>query len=157
MNINFLAPIFGNFIESFVDNVFMNKVEPEVGSIIYCDLLFGYAEHSGVYIGDNQIIHLNKYGNVEIVDTFEFTFGTTAMSIYVSCCSKKPRGGEIIAERAKSMLGTSINYNFLANNCHQFTSGCITGDFNNFDNFLWMLKKTAKKYNSVDSWRVWDL
>lgn len=54
------------------------------------------------------------------------------------------------------MVGKKRNYNLLLDNCHQFASGCITGDFENNDNFLFMLKHTAKEHLNLDTWRVWD-
>lgn len=30
-------------------------------------------------------------------------------------------------------------------NCHQFSSGCITGNTENSDNFFWMLEDTLKR------------
>ena len=54
------------------------------------------------------------------------------------------------------MVGKSRDYNFIMDNCHQFTSGCLTGDFENADNFLWMLKDTAGEVLGADNWRLWD-
>ena len=146
-----------NFTESFVDNVFRDKVEPEVGSVVYCDLAFGYAEHSGIYIGGNQIVHLNKYGEIETVSPSSFIDGTTAISIYVSCYDTYAIGCKSTAQRAKNMIGTDRNYNVIFDNCHQFSSGCLTGDFDNSDSFLWMLKHTANDKLQANSWRVWDI
>ena len=36
---------------SFIDNVIRDRVEPVIGSILYCDLALGYIEHSGIYVG----------------------------------------------------------------------------------------------------------
>ncbi|MNE00608.1 hypothetical protein D3C80_930220 [compost metagenome] len=55
------------------------------------------------------------------------------------------------------MVGQTRSYNFLLDNCHQFTSGCLTGDFENSSNFLWMMKDEAKKTLSVNNWRFWDI
>ncbi|HNW16697.1 MAG TPA: hypothetical protein PKM15_08340, partial [bacterium] len=64
--------ILGNLGKSFVDNVLRDCVYPVKGSVVYCDLAFGSAEHSGIYIGNNEIVHLDGSGNVEIVDPKEF-------------------------------------------------------------------------------------
>jgi len=151
-------PIILNIVESVVDNVFRDKVdEPEIGSVLYCDLAFGYAEHSGIYIGNNEIVNLHGNGKIEIVSPEEFIEGTTAISIYVSCIDEYPVGSIEVARRAKNMVGSKVDYNLLFNNCHQFTSGCLTGDFKNSDSFLWMLKDTAKKVLGCNTWRVWDI
>jgi len=152
--------ILGNLAKSFFDNVLRDCVYPVKGSVVYCDLAFGSAEHSGIYIGNNEIVHLDGSGNVEIVDPKEFLNRldgfNLAISIYVSCDGSSAVGGDIIAERAKKMVGEKRDYNLIFDNCHQFTSGCIMGNFENSDNFLWMLKDTAEKEINANTWRVWE-
>ena len=145
-----------NFAESVVDNIFRDKVEPVQGSVLYCDLLFGYAEHSGIYIGNDEIVHLNKHGEIEIVSPEEFIDGTTAISIYVSCKGNEAVGDEDVAELAEDMVGEEKDYQWLMNNCHQFTAGCVIGDFENANNFLVFLKEVSREYLGADNWRVWD-
>ena len=50
----------------FIDYIFRDQVRPKKGSIVYCDLAF-FVEHSGVYIGNNKIVHLDGSGYVEVV------------------------------------------------------------------------------------------
>lgn len=145
-----------NLLESFIDRVFRQAVFPEVGCVVYCDLLFGYAQHSGIYVGGDQIVHLNGSGIVETVSPKEFIAGTTAVGIYISCNDTYVVGNDKIATRARKMVGRGRAYNLFFDNCHQFTSGCITGDFENSDNFLWMLKKTAEDEIDANTWRVWN-
>lgn len=158
--VSFPRKLIGNLCESFVDNVFRDKVSPIKGSVVYCELVFGYAEHSGIYIGDGEIVHLDGDGRIEIV-TPEYFKGrlngyNTAMNIYVSCNGTCAVGSDEIAQRAKEKVGSYRNYNLIFDNCHQFTSGCITGRFENTDNFLFMLKSTAKKEIHANQWRVWE-
>ena len=145
-------------IMSIIDNVFRDKVVPIPGSILYCDLWT--VEHSGVYIGNNKIVHLDGSGEIECVSPDEFLNRldglNTAISIYVSCKDTKAVGNQKIANRAKNMIGNKRNYNFILDNCHQFTAGCITGDFENSNSFLWMMQFEAEKKLGVDTWRVWD-
>ena len=156
------SALVGNFAESFVDNCLRDKVaEPAIGSIVYCELVMGgVLEHSGVYIGDDQIVHLNRHGDIEAVSPDEFMDSPTAIpiSIYVSCNDTTPVGGAAIAKKAKGVIGVARNYNLIFNNCHQFTAGCMMDDshFENSIIFLRMLKYEAKKHLSADSWRVWD-
>lgn len=148
--------ILSNAFESIKDNHIRNTVAyPAVGSVVYCDLAFGFAEHSGIYIGNQQIVHLNKYGSIEIVSPEQFTSGTTALSIYTASRNNNSVGSQKVAERARFMVGKRRNYNVLLDNCHQFSSGCLSGDFENYDNFLWMLKDTTKKTLNADTWLVW--
>ncbi|STQ90839.1 lecithin retinol acyltransferase family protein [Iodobacter fluviatilis] len=152
--------LLGNLVESFVDNVIRDTVYPIKGSIVYCDLAFGNAEHSGIYVGNNKIVHLDGSGDIEIVSPKIFLdrLGgfNSAISIYVSCDGDSPVGSNKTAKRAKDMAGSCRDYNFILDNCHQFTSGCISGDFENSDNFLWMLKDTAKSELNASTWRVWE-
>lgn len=145
-----------NFVDSFVDNVIRDKVQPEIGSVVYCDLLFGYAEHSGIYIGDGEIVALEKDGRIVARSASGFMDGTTAISIYVSCHDGHAVGSEAAARRAREMIGSHRDYNVILDNCHQFTAGCLTGNFENSNNFLWMLKDKSQQILGSDEWRVWD-
>lgn len=150
-----LMPLY-NVAESIVDAC-RDQVQPTIGSILYCDLAFGYMDHSGVYVGNNEIIHLSRNGHIESVTPKEFISGGTACSIYVSCYKSVAVGSEIAAKRAKNMLGRTRNYNVILDNCHQFSVGCLTGDFDNTCNFLWTLKDRAKKELHASSWRYWNI
>lgn len=149
----------GNFVESLVDNVFRDKVSsPAVGSMVYCDLLL--AEHSGIYIGDGKIVQLDGGGLIEVVNHEVFMDRldglNTAISIYVSCHGTTPVGNPQAAELARAMIGEQRDYNILIDNCHQFTAGCLIGDFNNSFNFFPALKQLAEESLCADNWRVWD-
>ncbi|MBL0711673.1 MAG: hypothetical protein JJV99_11775 [Colwellia sp.] len=147
-----------NAFESVVDNYMRDTIsEPAIGSIVYCDLFLGYCEHSGIYIGNDEIIHLNKKGIIEKVDLKNFIKSTTALSIYASCIDSEAMGNQAIAQRALDFLlfSEQRNYHVILDNCHQFTSSCITGNSENSDSFLWMLKHTASKELSISNWRVW--
>jgi hypothetical protein len=139
-------------VESIADNC-RDSVWPVVGSVLYCDLAFGYMEHSGIYIGNREIVHLSGKGKIEIVSPKQFIDGGTACNIYVSCRDIRSVGLANVARRAKEMVGASRNYNFIIDNCHQFSAGCLTGDFKNSNNFLWMLKDESAKNIGSNSWR----
>lgn len=151
--------MFGMIAKSFIDNVFRENVRPVRGSVVYCDLGV-IVEHSGIYIGDNQIVHLDGSGEIEVVDPEEFLGRldglNPAMSIYVSCDGTTPVGKKSAAKRAEKMVGSSRDYSMPFDNCHQFTSGCLTGDFENTDNGLLVLKRTARKKINANDWRVWE-
>ena len=67
-------------------------------------------------------------------------------------------GSEEVALRSIEALGDKRDYNILFDNCHQFTAGCLSGDFDeNASNFLWMLKMEVESYIDADSWRVWNI
>lgn len=148
-----------NIGQSFIDNVILDKVHPTRGCVVYCDLAMA-AEHSGIYVGDGRIVHLDGSGKIEMVSAEEFIgrLGglNPALSIYVSCDDDGATGSKRAAQRACAALGGKRNYNVILDNCHQFSSGCLTGSFDNADNFLWMLKHTAEQKINVTKWRVWE-
>lgn len=156
MPLRLLAMPLYNMVEGIVDAC-REQVQPAVGSILYCDLAFGYMEHSGVYIGNNRIVHLAGRGDIEVVSPKQFVSGGTGVSIYVSCRDTHAVGSSIVAERALERVGQSRDYNFVMDNCHQFSAGCLTGDFDNSSNFLWMLKDESKRKLKSDTWRLWDI
>ncbi|MEJ2676599.1 MAG: hypothetical protein P8011_15675 [Acidihalobacter sp.] len=79
------------------------------------------------------------------------------MNILVSCRGASAVGSKKTADRAKSAVGKVRDYNFVLDNCHQFSAGCLTGDFDNSCNFLWMLKDETKNELGSDTWRHWDI
>ena len=131
-------------------------VKPVEGSILYTDLVANYAQHSGVYIGDEQIVELNREGEIKIVSPEEFISGGTGIDIYVSCRGDLAVGSSKVAKRARKRVGQRRNYNPLLDNCHQFVSACLSKNHDNGDNFLWMLKSSAKNHLAVDNWRIWN-
>ena len=147
----------GSLMKSFVDNVIKDKVIPTEGSILHCSL-FG-VEHTGIYIGNNQIVELLGTGEIRLSTPEMFIDGTNAISIYIACDGTLPLGNKDISQRAKDMVKSRRDYNLLTDNCHQFTIGCITGDFENSDNYFMLLEHTLKKRLNngfTIEWRVWD-
>lgn len=147
-----------NAFESVVDNAIKETIrEPAIGGAVYCDLALGHAEHSGIYIGNGLIAHLNRFGTVETVDRAKFLEGTPAFSIYTSCVGTMPIGYESAAIYAKRVLEQNRRrrYNVILENCHMFTSECITGEKSS-NTFLWMLKHESEKHHGTNNWRVWE-
>ena len=149
------------FAQSFVDNVLRDLALPTRGSVVYCDLALNTVEHTGIYVGDNKIVHLDGSGLIEIVTPEKLLqrLGgwNTAMSIYISCDGKHAVGSSKVADRALSMVKRRRSYNALFDNCHQFTTGCLTGEFDkNGCNYMWMVKSTAKDVLGASTWRVWE-
>ncbi|MBP7547297.1 MAG: lecithin retinol acyltransferase family protein [Corallincola sp.] len=128
---------------------------PAVGAVVYCDLAFGYAEHSGVYVGQGLIAHLNRHGQIELVSPQAFVSGTPAQVIWYSAAGSRSVGCTTAAARARGQVGNRRRYNVIADNCHQFSSGCLTGDFDNSDNFLWQLRNRAEQQLGAERWASW--
>lgn len=137
-----------------------NPFEPEYGAIVYTDLIFGLGDHSGIYIGDKTIIAVHSDGLIEKASLEKFTGGFTTLvgDIYVPfTLAGESIGHKESGDRAISMIGNRLAYNLLLNNCHQFCAGCLDGEFFNDNNFLWMLKDTARKhYGGTVFWRRWE-
>lgn len=132
---------------------------PSPGSLVYCQLVT--AEHSGIYIGNNQIVHLNGRGEIEVVSLEKFTdhLTTLDLDIFVPIgIDNKPVGSEAFAANAKTKIGEKRSYNLIMDNCHQFSAGCISGNFENADNFLWMTKDTFRTELNVRKikWVRWS-
>ena len=107
---------------------------PTPGTPVYCDLAV-VLEHTGIYIGRNRIVHLDGDGNIRSVSPEEFVArlaGTNPSSeIYFAAYNDKSLGNTEVAQRARDMRNEFRNYNWLLDNCHQFTCGCLSGDFEN--------------------------
>ncbi|MFC3024267.1 lecithin retinol acyltransferase family protein [Vibrio zhugei] len=144
--------------KSLIQNLFWKTNHPIRGSIVYCDLVFGYAEHSGVYVGGGRIIHRNGKGLIEAVSIRQFLADTTAISIYVSCDSYgNSTGSESTAQIAEAMLGMQTDYSLFNKNCHQFCSYCLSGDPLSNTFTLTQLKRDSCTHIQASQWRVWDL
>ncbi|GAB2991712.1 C40 family peptidase [Psychrosphaera aestuarii] len=152
------ASLIKSAVTHVVDQLKDTVKEPKVGSILYTGLIGDFMEHSGVYIGNGKIIELNNKGHIVEVTPSEFVDGGTGINIYVSSKNGFPVGSSLIAERAiKYEREVSVkDYNILLDNCHMFTSACITGELENSNSFLWMVKDLAKSSLNADDWLVWD-
>ena len=118
-------------------------------------------EHSGIYVGYNKIAHLDGSGKIELVSPTVFLDRLDSMNlaihIYVSCRDGNAVASKIAAQRARAKIGQTIKYSLISNNCHMFTSGCLTGNFKNKDRFFSSLEETVEKELEMSEWRVWDL
>lgn len=126
-----------------------NNVFPEKGCIVRCELGV-LLDHSGIYVGDGKIVNLNRNSEIKL-ENFKSFFppGTDPSSskIYTACIdgtdivlhSKK------IRNRAIKKINQFTRYNILFNNCHRFTCGCITGNFENETVSFSMLEETILK------------
>ncbi len=99
----------------------------------------GIAEHSGIYLGNDQVAELNGNGHILSVSLSEFVNG-------IDDGSMNPRNGTCIfaacdeatdelrfhgdaALNAKSFIDNeaTFDYNMFGNNCHMFTASCLLG------------------------------
>ena len=148
-------------IDGLINSAIKDLVKPKVGSVVHCGLLMNQIEHSGIYVGYNKIVHLDGSGRIEIVSPKVFLDRLDGMNlatnIYVSCRNGEAVASKKAAARARSKINQTIKYSLTSNNCHMFTSGCLTGDFKNKDKFFSYLEETVEKELDMNEWRVWDL
>ena len=133
-------------------------IEPGVGAVVYCQLLS--AEHSGIYLGNGRIAQLSGTGKIEEVSLACFTNNITTFDkdIFIPVDSFGCAiSFEEAATHAKKMLDSTRSYHFLYDNCHQFSSGCLTDNFENDANFLWMVKSAfTEATNKHVHWQRWE-
>ncbi len=135
--------------ESFKKNVLCDIVKPRIGSVLKVKLAIP-GQHTGIYIGDDEIVEVANIGGVatvRIVSAEKFIEGNdlhsrTGVFIYVACkqdCEGNciAMGSEDIAERARAAVAETSKYSLLFNNCHMFTEYCITGRKDNLAGVLW--------------------
>lgn len=143
------------------DALFRHNIEPAVGSVVYCNML-GFAEHTGIYTGDGDIVHLEGSGAIHIVTPEEFCQRISglnpAFTIFCPVDSRnRPIGDEAVAERALAWAGEDTEYCLLDRNCHAFTARCLTGREDIFCPGFTMLEKLLRKEYGMARWRATSL
>jgi len=138
------------------DNLAWNCIdEPAIGGIVQCELLFELTLHSGIYVGNGKIVHLEGHGEVSCSTASHFLkrLGgyNTAISIYTDCDDMTPVGRYESKERALSWVGKHYPYHLVESNCHRFTARCITGE--SCDDIY--LASHLDKFRLGKHWRVW--
>jgi uncharacterized protein with von Willebrand factor type A (vWA) domain len=164
-------------IKYWIDNMFRDKVEPVEGSVLYSDLYFA-VEHSGIYIGNNQISNIVVNGFMEstVKSSSPQSFvdgGWMHNKIYISCDSSGAVGDLEVSEYAENSVGEKAFYGLVFSNCHEFSEKCLyqsdttkKGNIQ-FDVDLFMpnetwertlnsLKSSAKEQLGATKWRLWD-
>lgn len=99
------------------------------GTIVRCSMsAIGY--HSGIIIGDDEIIELDGSGNIRRVSFKEFKnigIGFKPNCIEVACNKQGlPYSSTEWANNAILRDKTSTNYGIFLNNCHRFVISCIS-------------------------------
>ena len=149
---------------SLFSTIINDDVEPIRGSIVSCSLAL-MLDHSGVYVGNNQIIHRDGDGYLAKVSPKTFINRldgfNSAIMIFVSCKDDHPVGSETVAQRAEKLLNDprEAGYDILSKNCHQFCQYCLTGtrDNGNIDFTFTSLEDVANSVLGMNSWRNWKL
>ncbi|WP_104749106.1 lecithin retinol acyltransferase family protein [Helicobacter cynogastricus] len=133
------------------------------GSVVYCDLST-FVDHSGIYVGNNEFVELGSDGVVRKVGVKEFMTSLSDQEkgkfklkgkIYVFCQHTSDGKWSSIEfpqayDRARSQVGITKKYGAIMDNCHMFTTGCVTGNFANTANTTDGIKKALQKHLGLD-------
>jgi len=158
-------PINGIF-HSFSAHVFKDHVDPVPGSIVLCSLAGNLADHSGIYVGNGNVIELHGEGYIHKVSAETFLRGSdyggfplrTGISIYVACSGTKPIASNGIKTRAEKKCDQIVDYSLFSNNCHDFSSYCISGKVpKGICTYTTLLSEIGKIAGTMYiDWMVWD-
>ena len=146
-----------DWIQRLLDALFVHNVQPAIGSIVYCNLLIA-VEHTGIYVGNNKIVHLDGEGIVKLVSTKEFCqrLGGFNPANTVFCptdVNGKPIGSRQAAKIALAQVNKRCRYNLGESNCHSFAVRCFTGKKQSTNSFTALETLLAKNYHAV-CWRA---
>ncbi|WP_348728300.1 lecithin retinol acyltransferase family protein [Rheinheimera texasensis] len=101
--------------------------EVPLGALVVCEI-FHLFEHTGIYIGEGQIVELQGTGLVRSVSVARFMDNRSGEELMLACDSRgKPIGNMAAAERAASQIFTYQTYDLISNNCHRFCCNCLSG------------------------------
>ncbi len=97
------------------------------GALLVCEI-FHLFEHTGIYIGDGQIVELQGTGLVRSVSVARFMQNRSGEELLVACDEwGRPVASSAAAERAISQIFTYQDYDLIRNNCHRFCCNCYSG------------------------------
>jgi hypothetical protein len=135
------------------------QVTGRPGAVVRCELA-GALDHTGILIGDDTIIELDGSGIIQMVSYRDFLMASafrTGDEITVASDDESLTvlADMAVATRAIDLIGKSREYHFLLDNCHQFSSGCITGDFENDDKLFSLLELTISEHLNGKRAIVW--
>ena len=146
-------------------------VKPRIGSVVKVALSLPGAEHSGIYIGNDEIVevaNIDGTATVRIVSAEEFIEGDDCISrigtfIYVACKQDRDgnciaMGSQDIADRARAAVGETSKYCLVFNDCHSFTEYCVSGKRTNLAGILAGVEVALdKKFIKNDYERLLDM
>ncbi|CRF41337.1 lecithin retinol acyltransferase family protein [Helicobacter ailurogastricus] len=152
----------GDFVSSAVNHIVRDSVDMPVEGSVVKHYLLG-AEHTGIYVGNGEIVHWTSDSLVEKCPSpEEFKSGDSAalaLSVYVSCQGTEPVGSREAAKYALSKVGEGAKergeYKKATNNCHMFVIECLTGKKCEESFRLTEPSEYCRKYLGADNWRVW--
>jgi len=128
-----------------------------VGAVVVCEI-FHLFEHSGIYIGEGQIVELQGSGLVRAVSINRFFDNRSGKHLLVACNAQ----GQVLVregcyERAIAQIFTVQDYDLLNNNCHRFTQHCVSGRNLPITSFFDLKTELARVWRTDVLWPQVDL
>lgn len=143
------------------DAFLIHQAQPVPGSVVYCNLAL-VAEHTGIYVGNGEIVHLDGEGHIAKVSAAEFcqrlNGRNPSFSIFCPVDAKgQVIGSREVAERALAQVGKKDMYNLAYHNCHCFVTGCLLGDEHIICPSFTILEELLKDKFGFVRWRATNL
>lgn len=140
---------------AFSDQIFNKEQKLVPGCIVACDLVGGFIDHTGIYIGRNRVIERNGDGSIKSVsiDAFMNSSGLrTGVNLYVACAHDKIISSPAISRRARAIVGLNRNYDLINENCHRLTAYCATGIWYEITKFATLADTLEHEFDDL-TWR----
>jgi len=123
-----------------------------VGAVVCCEI-YHLFEHSGIYIGDGQVVELAGSGLVRALSFQRFLAQRTGEELMFACSPEgQLLGSDQTAARALAQLYSYQNYDLLRNNCHRFTFQCVSGQSHPITSFFDLKQELARFWGFQPSW-----
>lgn len=120
---------------SSIGSIFCDPVSLEPGSIVVVSL-GTFLDHTGIYVGNNEVIELFGNGHIRSISFDHFLFGgekegdfspRTGLDVFTATYKDKVIHSEDIKNRAIQLKNKKIKYDILKNNCHMMSGYCFSG------------------------------
>jgi hypothetical protein len=131
--------------------------ELPAGAVVVCEI-FHLFEHTGIYIGEGQIVELQGSGLVRAISIQRFFDNRSGKHLFVAVNNR----GRILVnegcyERAISQIFTVQDYDLIHNNCHRFTQHCVTGRNLPITSFFDLKTELARYWHTEIQWQAVDI
>lgn len=120
---------------SSISSIFCDPVSLEPGSIVVVSLGV-FLDHTGIYIGNNEVIELFGNGHIRSISFDHFLSGgekkgdlspRTGLNVFTATYQNKVIHSEDIKNRAMQLKNKKIEYSIFKNNCHMMSGYCFQG------------------------------
>ncbi|MFC4654479.1 MULTISPECIES: hypothetical protein [Rheinheimera] len=134
---------------------FIATVPP--GAVVCCEI-YHLFEHSGIYVGDGQVIELAGSGLVRALSLQRFLDQRSGEELHLATePSGKIIGSAAAAERALVQVYSYQSYDLLRNNCHRFTYACVSGQSLPVTSFFDLKQELMRYWRFSPGWHQFRL